>query len=173
MLGLAFVKEKDGRHGAELNCTSGAQLGQAAPCSMKINDCSFKTFSFRWWLTQCFCVAIANLHTFFLFFIVLAAQLCPTLCDPMDGSQPDSSVHGILQTRILERVAIPFCRGSSWPRTWTGSHALKAASLPSDPPVKLYQSFTADMSLNMLFLLGLYIKGTILVSYFCIAGNRI
>ena len=47
MLGLAFVKEKDGRHGAELSCTSGAQLGQAAPCSMKINDCSFKTFSFR------------------------------------------------------------------------------------------------------------------------------
>ena len=30
MLGLAFVKEKDGRHGAELSCTSGAQLGQAA-----------------------------------------------------------------------------------------------------------------------------------------------
>ena len=33
-------------------------------------------------------------------------QLCPTLCDPMDNSQPDFSVHGILQARILEWVAI-------------------------------------------------------------------
>ena len=33
---------------------------------------------------------------------VLAAQLCPTLCDPMDCSSPGSSIHGILQARILE-----------------------------------------------------------------------
>ena len=39
---------------------------------------------------------------------VLVTQSCPTLCDPMDCSPPDSSVHGILQTRILEWVAIPF-----------------------------------------------------------------
>ena len=38
---------------------------------------------------------------------VLVAQLCPTLCDPMDCSPPGSSVHGILQTRILEWVAFP------------------------------------------------------------------
>ena len=44
---------------------------------------------------------------------VLAAQSCPTLCDPMDCSLPSSSVHGILQARILEWVAIPFTRGSS------------------------------------------------------------
>ena len=37
---------------------------------------------------------------------VLAAQLCPTLCDPMDCSPPGSSVHGILQARTLEWVAI-------------------------------------------------------------------
>ena len=35
-------------------------------------------------------------------------QLCPTLCDPMDCSPPDSSVHGILQVRIMEWVAISF-----------------------------------------------------------------
>ena len=46
-------------------------------------------------------------------------QLCPTLCDPMDCSPPGSSVHGILQARILEWVAIPFSRGSSWPRNQT------------------------------------------------------
>ena len=38
-------------------------------------------------------------------------QLCPTLCDPVGCSPPGSSVHGILQARILERVAIPFSRG--------------------------------------------------------------
>ena len=37
-----------------------------------------------------------------------SAQLCPTLCDPMDCSLPDSCVHGILQARILEPVAISF-----------------------------------------------------------------
>ena len=36
------------------------------------------------------------------------AQLCPTLCDPMDGSPPGSSVHGIFQARVLEWGAIPF-----------------------------------------------------------------
>ena len=46
------------------------------------------------------------------------AQSCPTLCDPMDCSLPGSSVHGIFQARILELVAISFCR-SSWPRDWT------------------------------------------------------
>ena len=40
-------------------------------------------------------------------------QSCPTLCDPMDCSPPGSSVHGILQARILEWVAMPSSRGSS------------------------------------------------------------
>ena len=41
------------------------------------------------------------------------AQLRPTLCDPMDHSPPGSSVHGILQTRSLQWVAMPSSRGSS------------------------------------------------------------
>ena len=49
----------------------------------------------------------------------LVTQSCPTLCDPMDYSMPDSSVLGIFQARILEWVAISFSRGSSWPRDWT------------------------------------------------------
>ena len=44
---------------------------------------------------------------------VLVAQWCPTLCNPMDCSPPGSSVHGILQVRILEWIAILFCRGFS------------------------------------------------------------
>ena len=44
------------------------------------------------------------------------AQWCPTLCDPVIYSPPGSSLHGILQARILEWVAISFSRGSSRPR---------------------------------------------------------
>ena len=51
--------------------------------------------------------------------VVLVAQSCSTLCDPMDCSLPGSSVHEILQARILEWVAIPFSRGSSQPRDQT------------------------------------------------------
>ena len=46
-------------------------------------------------------------------------QSCPTLCDSMDCSPPGSSVHGILQARTLEWVAISYPRGSSQPRDWT------------------------------------------------------
>ena len=46
------------------------------------------------------------------------------LCDPMDGSPPGSSAHGILQTRILERLAISFSRESSRPRDRTRVPAL-------------------------------------------------
>ena len=40
-------------------------------------------------------------------------QSCPTLCDPLDGRAPGSSVPGILQARTLEWVAMPSSRGSS------------------------------------------------------------
>ena len=46
-------------------------------------------------------------------------QSCLTLCNPMDHSRPGSSVHGILQARILEWVAMPSSRGSSRPRDRT------------------------------------------------------
>ena len=42
------------------------------------------------------------------------AQSCPTLCNPMDCSLPGSSLHGILQARVMEWVAISFSRGSPW-----------------------------------------------------------
>ena len=41
---------------------------------------------------------------------------CLTLCDPMDCSQPSPSVHGVLQARILDWVAMPFSRRSSQPK---------------------------------------------------------
>ena len=51
---------------------------------------------------------------------VLVCQLCPTLCDPMDCSPPGSFVHGILQARMLEWVAMPFSR-----RSWRGGRGPK------------------------------------------------
>ena len=57
-------------------------------------------------------------------------QLCPTLCDPTDCSLPGSSVHGILQARILEGVAISFSRGSSRPRDRTQVCLVKAVVFP-------------------------------------------
>ena len=57
--------------------------------------------------------------THFMCVCVLVAQLCSTLCDPMDCNLRGSSVHGILQARTLEWTAIPFSRGSSWPRDQT------------------------------------------------------
>ena len=46
----------------------------------------------------------------------LVTKSCPTLYDPMDSSLPGFSVHGILQARILEWVAISFSSGSPQPR---------------------------------------------------------
>ena len=63
-------------------------------------------------------------------------QLCPTLCDPMGCSPPGSSVHGILQARVLEQVAIPFSRDQIQvflTQRLTRSPALQADSLLSEP----------------------------------------
>ena len=67
---------------------------------------------------------------------ILLAQSCLTPCDPMDLSLPGSSVHRILQARILEWVAISFSRGSSNPGIEPRSPASQADSLPSEPPGK-------------------------------------
>ena len=48
--------------------------------------------------------------------LCLVTQICLTLCDSTDCSLPGSSVHGILQSRILEWFVISFSRGSSQPR---------------------------------------------------------
>ena len=67
-------------------------------------------------------------------------QSCQTLWDSMDCSPPGSSVHGMLQARILEWVAISFTRGSSQPKDPTGVFCLlhwQAGSLALAPPGKL------------------------------------
>ena len=65
----------------------------------------------------------------------LVSQLNPTLCDPIDYSPPGSSVHGIPQARMLERIAIPFSRDFPDPEIEPGSPALQIDSLLSKPPL--------------------------------------
>ena len=74
-----------------------------------------------WWLTSSSNNGFSALLLVLLALCMHAKLLrsCLTLCNPMDCSLPDSSVHGILQARILEWVAISSSRGSSWPRDWT------------------------------------------------------
>ena len=87
-------------------------------------------------------------------------QLCPTLCDRMDCSPPCSSVHGILQARILEWVTKPTSRGSSQPKdqnciSSVSSIGRRAGSLPLAPPGEASQvSHITTIS----FLVYVYLK---------------
>ena len=73
-------------------------------------------------------------------------QLCWTLCDPMDCSPLGSSVHGILQERILEWVAMASSRvlpeHVSFPNTSPVSPALQMDSVPTEPPGKPIKDFS-------------------------------
>ena len=72
-------------------------------------------------------------------------QSCPTLCNSMDCSPQDSSVHGIFQTRILEWVAMLSSRGSSQPKDWTCFSYVSciAGRLPWDSPISWKFSVSA------------------------------
>ena len=88
--------------------------------------CSRNSFKYR--VSSCvksYCESVLTLGLFWPFRVIISnwvkwesevAQSCPTLCDPMDCSLPGFSLHGILQARVLEWVAISFSRGSSRPR---------------------------------------------------------
>ena len=69
------------------------------------------------------------------------AQSCLTLCNPMDCSLPDSSVHWILQASILKWVAMPSSRGSSIPGIEPSSPILQEDSLQSEPPGTAYYRY--------------------------------
>ena len=65
---------------------------------------------------------------------LIIAQTSPTLCDPIDCNPSVSSVHGILQARILEWAAIPFSTDLPNSGIEPGSPGLQGDSLPSEPP---------------------------------------
>ena len=77
-------------------------------------------------------VLILNCESFYIYWAAAAAkslQSCPTLCDPIDGSPPDSPVPGILQARTLEWVAISF--SNAW--KWKESEVAQSCPTLSDP----------------------------------------
>ena len=88
------------------------------------------------------------------FYVLRVCVLSPSsrvwLCDPMDCIPPDSSVCEILQARILESVAIPSSRGSSWPRDQT--HTLMFPTLVDG-------FFTAEPSVKPLYVLHFLLIG--------------
>ena len=101
------------------------------------------------WQKTKFCKAIIfqwkNESSIWLKYVkVLVAQSCQTLCDPIDWSSPGSSVHDIIQARILKWVAISFSRGTSHPRDQTHASCITGRSLPSEPPGKP----TMDLSIR-------------------------
>ena len=99
----------------------------------------------EWWMAMC--------H------LLLVAQSYLALCKPMDSNPPGSSVHRILQVRILKWVAIPFSRGSSRAKDQTCVSCTAADSLQSEPPGKivvLFELISFSISQRGMLLLGLY-----------------
>ena len=98
----------------------------------------------KWELPSCVCSSLSPPHRKqFSFgadpFICLHAKLCVTLCDPVDCGPPGSSVHGILQPKILEWIAMPSSRGSSQPRDQTHvscSSSVAGKFFAAEPPGK-------------------------------------
>ena len=84
-------------------------------------------------LTHTLCVGRRSLNTACMHAVL-------SLCNLMDCGPPGSSVHGILQARILEWVAMPSSRRSSQPRDQTQVFHFQAASLPSEPPPFMFIS---------------------------------
>ena len=79
--------------------------------------------------------------------LCLGAQSCPILCDPMDCSLPGCSVHGILQARLLEWVAMPSSSGSSHPGIKFKSPTLQDDSLLAEQPGKPKNTGVGSLSL--------------------------
>ena len=115
---------------------------------------------------------------------VLSLQLCPTLCDPVDYRPPGSSVHGILQAKIQEWVAMCSSRASSRPRdqtliSYTSLH-WQAGSLllvllgkpsPSPPLHETWKKILRGKGFPHPFPLLLIIAITLLPSPFCLFAN--
>ena len=106
-----------------------------------------------------------KLHIYYVICVCVYAQSCLTLCNPMNCSPPGSSVHGILQARILEWVAISFSRGSSQPRVRHTSLAFPALAgrffttvSPRKPQIYTYVCIYTYVFTHNLFYICLFIQ---------------
>ena len=105
-------------------------------------------------------LGLAALHFLKVNVKVLVAQSCPTLCDPVGYSLPGSSVHGVLQARILEWVAIPLSKGSSRPRDRTQVSCIvgrfralgNSRAAGNNPPLTSVEGFAKHSQEERIFL---------------------
>ena len=107
--------------------TDWSKLGKEYIQGCTLSPCLFNLYAECVYVCVCVCVCVC------------VAQLCPTLCDPMDCSPSGSSVHRILQARILEWVAISFsnmqsssCEMPGWMNLKLVSRLLGEISINSD-----------------------------------------
>ena len=97
---------------------------------------------------------------------VKVAQSCLTVWDPMDWGLPGSSVHGIIQARILEWVCVPFSRESPQPREWTQA-SLTAGKFFTSWTTRIAIKFSAHF-LPVCFLFFVFFNGCV-VGVLCIS----
>ena len=118
----------------------------SSPGDCKVHWCHYVISSTRNTATYCSIVALQCCVSIRAV-LCLVVQSCLTLCNPMDCSPPDSSVHGILQARILEWVAMPSSRDLPKPGIKHRSPTLQADYLPSEPLEKPMNTGVGSLSL--------------------------
>ena len=132
---LVYVNAWRGRgQWTDTQCPAETHYQSALKCTVPRWGCFATTGFFPCGLSFCHCLMV--LGPFKPICCYSVAQLCPTLCNPMDTSQPGSSIHGISQTRTLEWVAISRDLPNLGTEPW--SPTLQADSLASEPPGKPY-----------------------------------
>ena len=107
------------------------------------------------------CLAFYPLHLHHL--CAQSVKSCPTLCNPIDRSPPGSSVHEMLQTRILEWVAMPSSRGSSRAKDPTYISCIAGRFFTAEPQGRPTPSLS--MFKSVFFSLPLWNKNIPLGSY--------
>ena len=107
------------------------RVGDAIQPSHPLSSPSLPTFSLSYCLFIDWLGNIATINSIRPWMHAKSLQSCPTLCNAMDYNPPGSSVHGIIQARILKWVAISCPRGSSQPKDQTWVSHMQADSLLS------------------------------------------
>ena len=115
--GCSWAGSPPGQSWASRTCHlwEGLLLTQSMPELYPLSERQFKPlwkYSLQWAFPEFWTAQEKEKANTELFVLCSVAQSCPALCDPVDCGPPGSSVHGILQARVLEWVAIPFSRGS-------------------------------------------------------------
>ena len=131
VLSVSLPREGTGRRQSSPTQEAGSrQAPWSSSWTSGLQDCEIVRFWFLSYSLHLCCTSCPE--SAILCLVRLVTQSCLTLCNPVDCSPPGSSVHGILQARILEWVAMPSSRGSFQPR----SPVLQADSSLSEPPGK-------------------------------------